>query len=416
MINPSKFQSKMKVIHINVADKTGGASIACARLCEAMRSAGYDSEMLVVDKAGSKMYVHKAVEGPSSLWHRMLCRMHRRILKRIDPAGSFSLMRFGHRLYNMEEVRDADVVFLHWVNDNMLSLRGVERILRLGKPVFWFMHDMFPVTGGCHYSMGCDGYERDCSECPVIGRDSCRAIACRQLKKKIRHWSKYANLGFATPSEWLAGCVRKSRIAEGHQVYVTPNVIDTTLYRRLPIDCKQVFGLNPNKKTIMLGAASLDSVYKGMRHMRECLELLDPERFEGLVVGEGSDDLVKGLPIRIVCTGFLSDDISRVLAYNACDTFVISSMAENYPNMVLEAMACGIPCVGYGTGGIPELIVNGVSGYITPARTPEELVKGIEYLFADEIRYRRLSENARRQIDENNSYSKVMQIHKEVFG
>lgn len=406
----------MTILHINYSDKMGGAGIACTRLCEAMRSSGYESDMLVVDKAGQQKFVHKALEGTSSLFHRLLCRLDTKLRLRLDSAGTFSIMRFGHRLDRMEIVRQADVVFLHWINDNALSLKGVERILRLGKPTFWFMHDMFPITGGCHYSMGCKGYRKDCSDCPMIGKVSSRAVARRQLHKKIRRWNKYENLCFVTPSHWLANCVAESRIAEGHRVYVTPNVLDTDLFRPLPFDSKSLFGLDPNKKTILFGAASLDSIYKGMRHLRDCLMSLDPERYEGFMIGDGCEELVKELPLNIITTGYLSDDISLLLAYNACDTFVISSIAENYPNMVLEAMACGKPCVGYDTGGIPELIIHERTGYITPANTPEELVKGIEYLFADEKRYRSLSENARQQIVENNAYGKVKAIHKEVFG
>ena len=41
--------------------------------------------------------------------------------------------------------------------------------------------------------------------------------------------------------------------------------------------------------------------------------------------------------------------------YNAVDLFVIPSMEDNLPNTIMEAMACGTPCVGFDVGGIPEL-------------------------------------------------------------
>ena len=405
----------MKILHINVADHTGGADIACMRHCEAMRAAGYDARMLVVEKQGSKSFIRQAVKGRAMNWHRVLCHLYRRIIGRLHPVGNFSVMCFGHPLHRRKEVLEADVLFLHWVNNNTLSLKGVSRILKLGKPTFWFMHDMFPISGGCHHALQCKGYQSDCRDCPMIGNASWRRIAERQLRKKLSQWSRFPNLSFITPSQWLADCVRKSPLAKGHPLYVVPNVIDTQLYRPLPKDSKALFGLDPKKKTILLGASSMQSMYKGMRQLRECLMMLDPDRYEGLVIGD-SPDLVKDLPIRIKQAGYLFDDLSLVLAYNACDTFVISSVAENYPNVVLEAMSCGKPCVGYNTGGIPELIRHGQTGYITPVNTPEALVEGIEYLFADEVRYRRWSLAARHQIEEKNAYQAVKTIHTELSG
>ena len=404
----------MKILHINVSDYTGGADIACTRHCEAMLSAGYEAKMLVLDKRSKKVYVQQEIEGIGMIWNRVFCRWYRAYLRRLNPIGTFSIMRYGHQLDHLAAVREADVIFLHWVNNNMLSVKGIERILRLGKPTFWFMHDMFPITGGCHHSLGCGNYKTECNNCPMIENQSWKHIAHRQLQWKIKSWSHFSNLYFVTPSHWLADCVKESRIARGHDVYVAPNVIDTILYRPLSFDCKSLFGLNPNKKTILLGAAAMKSIYKGMQHLRDCLLLLDPGRYEGLVIGNGYEELVEGLPILVKSAGYLSDDLSRVLAYNACDTFVISSVAENYPNVVLEAMACGKPCVGYNTGGIPELICHGESGYITPVNTPEALAQGIDYLFADDDRYRRWALNARLQIDKNNSYQHVEKIHTEL--
>lgn len=81
-----------------------------------------------------------------------------------------------------------------------------------------------------------------------------------------------------------------------------------------------------------------------------------PQKYEGLIIGHAPSDFVKDLDLRIVETGYLNDNLSLTLAYNACDTFIIPSVAENYPNVVLESMACGKPCVGFNTGGIPDLI------------------------------------------------------------
>ena len=83
-----------------------------------------------------------------------------------------------------------------------------------------------------------------------------------------------------------------------------------------------------------------------------------------------------------------------------------------YTNVVLEAMSCGVPCVGYKVGGIPELIQDKISGYVTAENTPDELVRGIEYVFSDDTRYQELCKAARNQIEKGNSYKIVRSLYK----
>lgn len=404
----------MKIVHINAADCGGGAAIACSRHCEAMIKAGYESCMLVVSKKGHQKFVPHSQWGWRSLlstYYRVMSTKH---IKKMNVTGDFSIMHYGLPFHKVQSVKDADVIFLHWVNGNALSIEGVEHILKLNKPTYWYMHDMFPITGGCHHSLSCDGYTMDCGNCPLINCDSFKSEAYKQLKQKIKHWSKYNNLEFIAPSEWLADCIKKSVLSQGHKIYVVPNVIDTSIYKPLDIDAKSILGLNQQKKTILFGAASMNSIYKGTKYAHDCLMNLNPDLYEGIVIGTADKDFLRNLPIKVIETGFLNDDLSLSIVYNACDTFIISSIAENYPNVVLEAMACGKPCVGFRTGGIPDLIHHKETGYLTEEKTADSLLKGIEWLFEESIRYEKLSRNARLQILSNNSYEQLLKIHSEL--
>lgn len=58
-------------------------------------------------------------------------------------------------------IKEADLIYIHWVAGSMLSTREIERVLKLGKPVRWYMHDMNPVTGGCHHAMDVSNIRRN---------------------------------------------------------------------------------------------------------------------------------------------------------------------------------------------------------------------------------------------------------------
>lgn len=394
----------MKIVHINATDARGGAAIACMRHNEAMNSIGLKSEILVSNHPTGFERILR------SIYFRLNIKREKKLLS----IANFSLMDFGMPLYKNPILRDADIIFLHWVCANTLSIKGVERILQLGKPTFWYMHDMFPFTGGCHYALNCTEYMKKCMDCPQIGNSSLKNMASIQLEKKIKHWGQYTNLEFIAPSIWETECAKKSILCQGHKVHTVPNLLNTDVYKPIDIDSKSLFSLDPTKKTILFGANRINSPYKGSKYVRECLKMLDPSKYEGLVIGKADINFISDLPIRVLQTGFLSNDNSIVKAYNACDTFLMTSIAESFGQVVAEAMSCGKPCVGFPTGGVVDLIKHKETGYLTCSYDSHELKKGIDWLFSDNTRYKKISTLARNQIIENNSYLKVMDIHSEL--
>lgn len=403
----------MKIVHISFIDSEGGAAIACSRHAEAMLKAGTEVKMITAEKKGRSSFVtpvHKGIyRWISDIWAMFDFKMSHKM----QATGNFSVMHHGFDFSNNEYIKQADIIFLHWIN-NALSIKGVANILKLGKPTYWYMHDMFPITGGCHYSLSCSKYQTDCKDCPLIGNPQYKKIAEKQLNRKRIYWSKYKNLKFVAPSKWLAQCTKNSIIAKDHEVYTIPNIIDTNLFRPLQISLKNIWGLNPLKKTILFCAYNINDVYKGGKYIQELLCQLDNTKYECIIVGSiRKDDLCK-TPIKIIQTGFLQDQISLSILYNSCDTFVITSVAENYPNVLLESMACGKPCVGFPTGGITDLIQHKENGYLTSGYSVAELLMGINWIFSNDAVYSQLSRNARSFVEKNNSYNNICEIYKEI--
>ena len=366
----------MKVVHINMSRKAGGASIAASRHSEAMCRAGIDSSMLTLE----------------------------------DLTGGRGLLSAVYRFD-----READAVYLHWVDDGLLSLHSLDKLLATGKDVYWFMHDMLPITGGCHYSMGCEKYREACGRCPLVRRKVLPDIVSRSFRRKEGLYRKYANLHFLAPSRWLADCAAGSLLCRGHQVSVCPNVIDTDVF--CPTDkaeAKRYFFGEESRKVILFGAEVVNNPYKGWKYMLECLSALDPSRYVCLVLGRNNESIVDSVPVRTVFTGLLSsqDDIIRV--YRASDVFVTPTLADNFPNVLLEAMACGVPCVGFDSGGVKDLVLHTRTGYLSRRCDPVDLKAGVEWVLEDDTRYSSLSTEARRYVLESFSYGRLKEIHKEL--
>lgn len=398
----------MQVLHINMSRRAGGASIAAFRHSEAMRRAGLSSDMLTLDEllAGKTLM---ALAYKSDRWLRF------KVNGLYGVFGSFGFMWSGFRLDRHPKVLAADVIYLHWVDDGLLSIKSLESLLKLGKPVYWFMHDMLPVTGGCHYSMDCEKYRTACSVCPLMKRNYLPDIVACSFKEKLRRWGPYSNLSFIAPSNWLAGCASSSSIGAGHNVTVCPNLIDTEKFK--PGDkhsAKSFYFGEDGRKVILFGAEAVSNPYKGWNYMLECISTLDPAEYVCLVLGR-SDSIIKdSVQVRTVFTGRLDseDDIIRV--YRAADVFVTPTLADNFPNVLLEAMACGLPCVGFDSGGVRDLIRHQQTGYLSRRCDAASLKEGIDWVLEDESRYGQLSARCRNVAESECSYSQVLNVHKEL--
>ena len=87
--------------------------------------------------------------------------------------------------------------------------------------------------------------------------------------------------------------------------------------------------------------------------------------------------------------GFVHDLRDRLLEL---DAFVLPTRADNLPVAILEAMAVGLPVVATRVGGVPELVIDGETGYLVDPDDPRELARAVDAVIVDPARHRRLGE------------------------
>ena len=82
----------------------------------------------------------------------------------------------------------------------------------------------------------------------------------------------------------------------------------------------------------------------------------------------------------VFALGYVSDAHQIATIYSASDVFVLPSLSENLPNTIMESMACGVPCVGFEVGGIPEEIDHQVNGYVARYKDSGDLARGLHWV------------------------------------
>ena len=410
----------MRVLIVNTSERTGGAAVAASRLMKALNNNGVKAKMLVRDKETDALTVVGLPKSPMLHWHFLwerfviFCRLHfsRKHLFEIDIANA------GTDITKLREFQEADIIHLHWINQGMLSLGGIRKILQSGKPVVWTMHDIWPATAICHLTMGCHYYINRCAKCKYLpGGGSSHDLSSRIWRKKQQMLAE-GNIYFVACSRWLESEAKSSALLKGQKITSIPNPIDTHIYKKgNKQEARQRLGLPQDKKLILFASQRVTNENKGMSYLVEaCRQLsnLKKDLCEVVILGGHAEEVVGQLPMKAHPLGYVNDEQRVVDVYHAADVFVLPSLSENLPNTIMEAMACGVPCVAFKVGGIPEEIDHLKNGYVAAYRDAADLAKGIAWVL-QEADYESLSEQAVHKVTQCYSQQSVAIKYLDVY-
>lgn len=376
----------MKVVIINTYERIGGAAVAAGRLVKALHRKNISVSMLVQDKQSVDDNVvsvsTNAVIRITNLFRFYSERFIIFLFNHLNRRNLFSvsIANVGQDISRHPSVINADIIHLHWINQGFLSLQDIRKLIELGKPIVWTMHDMWPCTGICHHARDCERYQEKCKSCFFLQSKSRRDLSTYVFNKKDQVY-KNANITFVGCSEWLTQRAKKSKLLQSKSIISIPNTLDTTIF--YPQDKKKArlaLGLPLDKKFLLFGALNVTDERKGVYYLIEALKNICLENIELVVFGQIKEEIKSVLPVSVHPMGYLDEEKKIALLYNAVDLFVTSSLEENLPNTIMEAMACGTPCVGFNIGGIPEMIDHLLNGYVAKYKDVEDLSQGIEWV------------------------------------
>jgi len=89
------------------------------------------------------------------------------------------------------------------------------------------------------------------------------------------------------------------------------------------------------------------------------------------------------LPFPVKNFHFIRSQETITEIFSASDLFVIPSLEDNLPNIIMESLACGTPVVSFNTGGIPQMIDHLNTGYVADYKSPDDLANGINWCLTE---------------------------------
>lgn len=383
----------MKVVIINTSEKTGGAAIAANRLMQALNRNGVCARMLVRDKQTDD----ECVTTINATWLKRKINLLRFVRERIaiffnnkfnhKTVFQVSIANTGTDISNHPLVKEADIIHLHWINQGFLSLKDIDKLTGMGKPVVWTMHDMWPCTSICHHSRECNNFMNSCGMCFYLESSKPSDLSNKIFERKNRILQS-SDITFVACSRWLMHKTRQSALTKSHYIESIPNTLNQEIYKSLTKgNTREGFNLPTDKFLLLFGALNIADERKGvyllidaLKHIKEKMPDLS-DKIELVVFGQAKKEVADLFPTPIHSLGYISDDSKIATLYNAVDVFVTASLEENLPNTIMESMACGTPCIGFEVGGIPEMIDHKINGYLAQYGDTKDMANGIKWIF-----------------------------------
>jgi glycosyltransferase involved in cell wall biosynthesis len=414
----------VKILHLSTEDSSGGAARAAARLHAGLLRLGQDSKMLVAQRTADDetvLNMTREVSVFKSLGRAAdRARMSRELApyQNSRPGGldCFSTERSAFAVDIENGVPQAEVLNLHWVA-GFVDYAKFFKCFGGKVPVVWTLHDMNVFTGGCHYDEDCGKYVATCGACPQLGSreedDLSRAVWRR--KQKVFERLDRGDLHIVADSRWLEGEARRSSLLRKFSVETIHYGLDTAIFTpRDKAHVRGALGIAADARVVMFGAELLSIRRKGLAALVEALKGVNgQEKLVLLSVGRRMPKLNATIPQ--MHFGHVNSDFFLSLLYNAADVFVIPSLQEAFGQTALEALACGTAVVGSNVGGIPEIVQEGVTGYLVPPGNSGDLRAAILKLLNEPEKRAEIAKNGVRLVLEKHTLEEQARRYETLY-
>lgn len=401
MLKSDAHVNPMNILHLSFADNSGGAARSAYKIHSGIRELGLTSRMLV----GWKVTKDPDVDYLKSqdFLIRVGDAIGRKVVDRLNLPYLYNPSSF--KLIEHPWFKSADLIQLYNLHapSCFFTYRALPQISRY-KPIVWRLSDMWPFTGHCSYSHECDRWKTGCGACPYLNEypaltQDTTALLWR-IKKSVYQRSK---LVIIATNSWMENLVKESPLLGHFPIYRIPNGIDPEIFHPLPkIPARSELNIPQTAKVVLFAAYDLTEPRKGSQYVLSAMEKVAASGVKDLVLvvmGKGAELWENSPNYQTIRLKFTSKDKILTQAYSSADVFLHPAIVENFPNSILESMACGTPCVAFNTGGVADILHHLETGYLAEYKDESDLAKGVKILLENSGLHSRLSRNCHQLIN-----------------
>ncbi len=371
-----KFLKKVKIYSLAYCDSGGGAAIAFLRINKSLSNLNFHKTISVIEKRTKKSKIQVYGNTISQLLRRVRFYLTK-IIFLFDIKYTKSINLFNSGVTSLINKSSYDIINFHWIGCESISLSEIRKI---NKPIVWTLHDMWPISGIYHYNLDKKYFNQETNN---LTKKIYFNFLDKITKKRKEFLFKSKKINLISPSKWLLDEAKKTKLPFG-KTEIIPYPIDTLYFKKNKniIYLKDKYKIPYNKKIILFSSNILDETRKGSIIIRELLKknFLKKNNYKFVMIGNNNNFIDKNKYKEINLMGNISNYNSIKEIYSIADALLFPSIIDNFPNTILEAMACELPCVAFNCYGMKEIIQHKKNGYLADPYSVDDFKKGIKYV------------------------------------
>ena len=403
------------IFHLTT-DLSGGAGVAAKRLHSALLDRGLES-YLIFRNGSTPVENSKADRRYSSvLWRNLNSfTVTRQWQQSSNQHGMFTSPEWIYKTRLSDLSPIPQIVNLHWIS-RWIDQPHFFSSLPPGLPIVWSLHDMNPLTGGCHHALTCDRFTSHCQFCPNLKKPGSRDAAWKNFQTKAQLYQRL-NLHIVGNSTWTTAQAQKSALMKSAKSFQTiPLGINTSEYAPVvQSSARDSLRIQPSEFAIAFACADLSDQNKNLAMLLEAIHSLSSHVSITLIVF-GAGDLPAIAPhIRVIHLGAISSSALQCIAYSAADVFVMPSRIESFGLTALEAMACGTPVVAFRTGGLPDIVIQGETGLLEETIDTISLYRALEWMHEHPAERAQMGFASRQRVEQHFTDKKMAECYAQIY-
>ena len=334
----------------------------------------FDIKQTVIEKLSDDEKVINLIHNPGEqiLMEKYMALEEKLSIKNVISTTSPMLLK--EKAY-----QEADIIHFHQFHNANLSLPFLRKIAS-EKKVIMSLHDPWLLTGRCVHFYDCNKWKNGCQGCPNLSsffamrEDKCHDMW--NLKKQI---FDELDIDIVVSSDWMMNLVKQSPIFENiKKVHKIPFGIDEEKFNKVTNkEARKHFNI-PDDSFVFF--CRTQGEFKGTEYILEALKNLNVKENVTVITCE-----IKGLlndvkdKYNIIDLGLIKDK-EMIYAMNACDVFLMPSIAESFGLMAIEAMSCGKPVIVFDNTALPSVTHAPECGYLVKDKDANDLMKVMKHV------------------------------------
>jgi glycosyltransferase involved in cell wall biosynthesis len=342
------------------------------------------------------------------MYPRVLSRLRRTRYHNLVEA-TFPMFEWTNRQFAKLRNDPADIIHIHNFHGQYASVEALAQLTRI-KPVVWTFHGLWGITGGCDHPKGCRRYLGSCGQCPQVGLWPIGTVdrTADELHRKITALGGLP-MNIVAPSKYFYDTIRTSQVGKYWAVHHIPNGIDPGRFAPAQKKSRRLKALIVNR--------NFQDPHKGFQFIKEALNLLGAAEVELTFAGSNSGWAIAQLNGRYDTRdiGYISDRRTMSDLYAESHLFLFASPAENFPCVILEAMASGCCVVATPSGGVTEQIRNAETGFLAREISGRALADALSRALEAPKEISKIGLNARRSVIEKFSEDVMIEAYVRLY-